>query len=491
MPNVVFPRVSQITKGRRNLIEVISQQFPTDDASLNETWFISGNTSTRPFAEVYRRMWEESGNKTRLFILNKAPFVSEAERLRDALLSEETCPRMIIYVGGQTIGDVTKYSVRMVNDLLRLEQQPIVFGGIITSLTSDGIYSPGASLRDDNTGLPVSKTCEAPAFIVGHERTLLRQPYMMKCACVGDMLAKVSSLWDYRHSCHVQGIQPNDFASDLTESSYQPFLERGDDLKADYLHKESSIKEMFRAVQLSGLAMQIQDSTQACSGSEHIGQKWLDDFVIEYDSMADKRIKQSPLHGIGVLPMTIITAYMQGQVINAEKIKRIANTLDIPYMSVGLQEFSAQFIQELITTCLVIGIGYRCPKYIAYQCKRSVEALSNKKNIRKPDDERITILDEPEFELLSQRVKHAAIDAGLFDPDLKSSEDQTSKVAKQALKKIRIRAWTRLKRSIDEAVDSETGELVANELRRVFGLSLTYPSKKNAKGKRNDIQRQD
>ena len=74
-------------------------------------------------------------------------------------------------------------------------------------------------------GIPESIATVAPDFIVGHSLTLLRQPYEMKAACVGDILAKTSSLWDYNYSCRVLSKYHYDFAADLTVSAYERLLD--------------------------------------------------------------------------------------------------------------------------------------------------------------------------------------------------------------------------------------------------------------------------
>ena len=108
MSQVVFPRVSQITERRDDLVALIKQQFPAPD-DRGRTWFVSGGESTRSLAEVYQRLWQMPNptlapspavaDEAHHHSVGRTPYVSESERLCEAMLEEPRTPRMLIYVG--------------------------------------------------------------------------------------------------------------------------------------------------------------------------------------------------------------------------------------------------------------------------------------------------------------------------------------------------------------------------------------------------------
>jgi len=403
-----FPRLSKILESRRELVRLLCDQYKAQ-LDGRPLWLVSGSGPTTSYANVYERLIREIGftRDVKIHSLTK-----DAETLR--ALAKETfskwqkgdpIPGMIIYVGGQTTGDSTKaflaYLRKCAKDEGKPEPRPI-FGGIITALSNDGLFSDTASIFEG--GVANSFKATAPNFIVGHLLTLLRQPFEMKASCVGDILSKISSLWDYEYSCKTLGTYHNDFAADLARSAYDRVLGRGDiHVTPPYLHTRRCLDDLFRAVQLCGLSMQLAGSSATCSGSEHLGWKWLEDFMSRRRKAMDKQGKDWKLtHGAGVLIMTIITLYMQGESRVADRVRQIASLIHL------VEAFNQLHIPPtVIQVCLALGVGNRCKNYLAYLLDGSFPPIVGEV------EERLTVLEQVELEVLPDTIRRAMIDSEL------------------------------------------------------------------------------
>ena len=399
-PSVHFPQVSQILDSRRTLVQLLRDTLSNANSGKHEVLLVSGASKTSGYARIYQTVFEEEwGVIPRHEVLSEAPSEKEARLLATKILTYEKMPSLVIYVGGQTVADSTKYIVKR----LHREGHKVAFGGIITTLSNDGVFSDNASLISD-AGLPISGRQVAPDFVVGHKLTLLRQPYDMKLSCVGDLLSNASSLWDYEYSCRVLSRYHNDFAADLARSAFEWLLPRHPEdtpIGSSFLHDPESIKALYRAIQLCGLSMQLLQASDTCSGSEHVGQKWLDEYTRHYNRRVDpsKNLK-SLNHGAGVAVMTVITLYMQGQAELAEKVKTILDGIALPYKTADLR-----ISPRVLQICLALGMGYRCPRFLVYLTKGGVPLP------RGLESERLTVLDEIEETALADAIKNAMIDS--------------------------------------------------------------------------------
>lgn len=410
-PTAEFPRLSKILESRRELVALLSDQYKTQ-LDGRPLWLIAGKGPTMAYASLYQRLIREIdfAQNVRIHSLAKAPHAEEVKSLAKRTYLRwrhgEPIPGMVIYVGGQTIGDSAKAFLYYLRQCFKNVKEPPprpVFGGIITALSNDGLFSDTASIFEGDVAKSFKAT--APNFILGHLLTLLRQPFDMKVSCVGDILSKLSSLSDYEYSCKTLGTYHNDFAADLAKSAYDRVLGRGPiHFTAPYLHARESLDDLFRAVQLCGLSMQLAGSSATCSGSEHLGWKWLEDFMRKRRKTMDAKLAKDwkLTHGAGVLIMTIITLYMQGQSTVADRVREIATSIHL------LEAFHRLEIPPtVIQVCLALGVGIRCPNYLAYLLtgiRPMPEVMA---------EERLTVLEQVEMEVLPDTIRRAMIDSGL------------------------------------------------------------------------------
>jgi len=400
-PEVTFPRIVLIDN-QTELIKPVQAEF--GDEVQGSILLLTGPRNTQAFAEVYGRLIRQEWSldlSTR--ILKDPPSLAGVLSLEQEIEAQGTPPSLVVYVGSQTVADSAKALVKRLRD--QHVDHRIIFGGIITGLSGDGIFSSTASLRDED-GIPLSENTVAPNFIVGDTLTLLRSPFDMKTSCIGDILSKISSLWDYKYSCWVLKKYHNNFAADLAHAAYESLLSANVTNK-HFLFKEDSIEILFRATQLCGLSMQLAGSSETCSGSEHVGEKWLQEFIIRFNNKRNGNRLDTPKHGAALMPMVITTLYLQGQAEKAEKVKEIARNVGLPCNAseLGLNG-------TVLQMCLALGFGYRCPRYAAYLIGEA--PFPDVKDVM---NERVTVLEQVEFKVLLDAIRQSMVDSGISCKD--------------------------------------------------------------------------
>jgi glycerol dehydrogenase-like iron-containing ADH family enzyme len=448
-PQVTFPRIVLIDN-QTELIKPVQAEFSNE--VQHSILLLTGPRNTQAFAEVYGKLIrQEWSQDLTIRILSDPPSLAGVLDLEAEFEKEGKPPSLVVYVGSQTVADSAKALVKRLRK--RFKDHPIIFGGIITGLSGDGIFSSTASLRDHD-GIPISENSVAPNFIVGDKLTLLRSPYDMKSSCIGDILSKVSSLWDYRYSCWVLKKYYNNFAADLAHAAYESLLS-ANVANRHFLHREDSIEILFRATQLCGLSMQLAGSSESGSGSELVGVKWLQEFIIRFNNKNVDRRLDPPKHGAALMPMVITTLYLQGQAEKAERVKEIARNVGLPCKAseLGLNG-------TVLQMCLALGFGYRCPRYAAYLIGEA--PFPDAKDVM---NERVTVLEQVEFRVLLDAIRQSMVDSEVSCKDDFGQLDAAHFGAMQALSRAVL---NRFEMDVQTTVDA----CAAKKARQAFARVL-------------------
>lgn len=448
-PDVTFPRISQILESRKEIVQLLKREF--GDEVKRSILMVTGPHATQAFAEVYGSLIREHWTKNlTIRVLKDPPSISCVSELENWIIQEDKLPSLIVYVGAQTVADSTKVLVSRLR--ARFMDKDIIFGGIITGLSGDGVFSSTASLRDLD-GIPVSTAAVAPNFIVGHSLTLLRQPYDMKSSGVGDILSKISSLWDYNYSCSVLNKYHDNFSSNLCKSAFESLL-KSDFQDRLFLQTREAMETLFRAIQLCGLSMQLPGSSEPCSGSEHNGEKWLQEFIIRFNRNRSDRL-DTPKHGAALTPMVITTLYMQGQGDRAERVKEIARKVGLPCTA---QELGVN--GTVLQMCLAMGFGYRCPRYVAYLLGEA--PFPKAKELR---SERTTVLEQVEFKVLLDAIRQCMVDSEVSKREDFGGLDEARFGAMRDLART---ALSRLEKDVKEKVSVDASRKVRESIQNVL-----------------------
>lgn len=195
----------------------------------------------------------------------------------------------IVAVGGGKALDVAKYAAFLGR---------LPYYAVPTSLSNDGFCSPQSSLtiRGRRRSLPAA----LPFGVVVDTAICLAAPDVLTLSGVGDLVAKLTAIRDWRLSFHATGEAMNDFAVLLSESSVHAFLSHS------VLDLEG-LRLLATSLLLNGIAMEVCGTSRPASGAEHL-----------ISHALDAGSTRPRLHGLQVGIATYLVSILQGE--NTERI---------------------------------------------------------------------------------------------------------------------------------------------------------------------------
>jgi glycerol-1-phosphate dehydrogenase [NAD(P)+] len=213
----------------------------------------------------------------------------EAQRIFTSLSGEAD---LIVGLGGGKALDISKY----VSFLSR-----IPYVAVPTSLSNDGFGSPQSSLTV--AGQRRSLPAVMPYGVVIDTQVCEQAPKILWLSGVGDLVSKLTAVYDWKLAFHARGIEVDDFAALLSDATvYQ--------LMAQPERTESGMQLLGTALMLNGVAMEVCGSSRPASGSEHLMSHALDSLC-----------ERCRLHGLQVGVATYLMSRLQGQ--SSERIARL------------------------------------------------------------------------------------------------------------------------------------------------------------------------
>ncbi len=188
----------------------------------------------------------------------------------------------VIGLGGGKALDVAKY----VSFLAR-----IPYIAAPTSLSNDGFCSPQSSL--EVYGKRRSLPSAMPYGVVVDTEVCLSAPHVLWCAGIGDSVAKITAVYDWKLAFRARGTPVNDFAALLSDATVFKLI-------ASPQKDLDGIRLLATTLMLNGVAMEISGSSRPASGSEHLISHALD------------LINSKPrLHGLQVGVATYLVSRLQ------------------------------------------------------------------------------------------------------------------------------------------------------------------------------------
>lgn len=160
--------------------------------------------------------------------------------------------RAIIGLGGGKALDVAKY----VSFLTR-----VPYVAVPTSLSNDGFCSPQSSLTLE--GRRKSLPSAMPFGVVIDTEVCLAAPEILWLAGVGDLVAKLTAVADWKLAFNAAGTFVDDFAALLSDATVFQFIARP-------YHDLEGVRLLGTSLMLNGIAMEVCGSSRPASGSEHL-----------------------------------------------------------------------------------------------------------------------------------------------------------------------------------------------------------------------------
>ncbi|MEM1625741.1 MAG: NAD(P)-dependent glycerol-1-phosphate dehydrogenase [Sulfolobaceae archaeon] len=259
----------------------------------------------------------------------KAPTIDEVYEVED--LVKKVKANVIIGVGGGKVIDVSKYAAYKAG---------IEFISIPTAPSHDGITSPFASIK--GLGKPVSVKAKGPLAIVADIEILSSAPRRLINAGIGDTVAKLIAVRDWRLAMKLRGEYYGEYTASLALLSAKHALNVINMINKNY---KEAVRTLMEALISSGVAMGMAGSTRPASGSEHL-----------FAHAVELLIPTTALHGELVALGTIMMAYVHG--INWKKIRNNFKRIGLPVKAkeLGIPD-------EIVIKALTIAHTIRPERY--------------------------------------------------------------------------------------------------------------------------------
>ncbi len=191
----------------------------------------------------------------------------------------------IIGIGGGKVIDTAKYAAYL---------RKLPFISIPTSASSDGFSSASASLlvNERRTSVPAKM---AYGIIVDTD-ILKSAPEKFIYSGIGDMVSKITALYDWQFEAQHGYSELNDFAVMIAKKAVNSFVRT----PFETIHDDLFLKELVDSLAMSGIANEIAGGSTPTSGSEHL-----------ISHALDKMLPNPQLHGVQVGISTYIMSTVQ------------------------------------------------------------------------------------------------------------------------------------------------------------------------------------
>lgn len=193
--------------------------------------------------------------------------------------------QVILGIGGGKVIDAGKYAAYL---------RKLPFISMPTSASSDGFSSASASLLVN--GKRTSVPARMAYGIVVDTDVLKSAPTKFLYSGIGDMVSKITALYDWNfEEAHGHG-SVNDFAMMISKKAVNSFVRT----PFKDIHDERFIKELLDSLAMSGVANEIAGDSAPTSGSEHL-----------ISHALDQMLERPQLHGIQVGVATYLMSVVQ------------------------------------------------------------------------------------------------------------------------------------------------------------------------------------
>lgn len=208
----------------------------------------------------------------------------------------------------------------------------IPFISIPTILSHDGIASDRAVIAKGKKKYPIVGS--PPIAVIADLDVLSQAPYRYFAAGCGDVIAKITSVLDWRLARDEKGEDYDEFIANMTYSAAETIINNAKKHEKNY---KTSIKLLLETLITCGMAMTITKSSRPCSGSEHM-------FCHTLDFLAPDN---TGLHGEKCALGAYIMAHLHG--IDHEKIREALVSYRLPTTFRGIKIFPKVLVKALST----------------------------------------------------------------------------------------------------------------------------------------------
>lgn len=191
----------------------------------------------------------------------------------------------IVGIGGGKVIDVAKYAAYL---------RKLPFISVPTSASSDGFSSASASLIVN--GRRTSVPARLAYGIIADTDVLKSAPAKFLYSGIGDLVSKITALYDWVYEDKSGYAVVNDFAMMIAKKAVNSFVRT----PFESIQDDLFLRELMDSLAMSGIANEIAGSSSPTSGSEHL-----------ISHALDKLLEHPQLHGIQVGVATYLMSVVQ------------------------------------------------------------------------------------------------------------------------------------------------------------------------------------
>jgi glycerol-1-phosphate dehydrogenase [NAD(P)+] len=289
---------------------------------------VAGSKTYDIIGKTVRELLEEEGVEVDIFIVESAT-IKDVHAVEERIKASK--PQVVFAVGGGTKIDVAKLSSA---------HQEVPFISVPTTASHDGIVSPLSSVKGFEK--PYSVMAQAPIAIIADTNVIMRAPWRHVISGCGDVIAKFTSVKDWRLAHEEKGEYYGDYAASLALMSARLVMRNAELIKS---RKEEGLRVLLEALISCGVAMSIAGSSRPCSGSEHL-------FSHALDTIRPNHAMHGEQCGVGTIMMACL---------HKADWKRIRETLEVLGAPTNADELGVE--KEDIVKALEVAPSIRPERY--------------------------------------------------------------------------------------------------------------------------------
>ncbi|MCT1577676.1 sn-glycerol-1-phosphate dehydrogenase [Oceanobacillus kimchii] len=253
---------------------------------------------------VDNNTYEAAGNRIKSNVINEGievnvvvltdnehqQVIADEQTLVELFTKTSVYTDVYIAVGSGTIHDITRFCAYYMK---------LPFISVPTAASVDGFTSKGAPVI--LKGVKKTLQTSSPIAVFADTNILANSPKELTAAGFGDMIAKYTSLIDWKISAWIANEPYNQQAADITKASLQLCVDHREEI-AD--RSSYGLEILMKALIESGLVMLLLNYSRPASGAEHHLSHYWEMSLLEKD-------KKQLLHGakVGVASTIIINEY--------------------------------------------------------------------------------------------------------------------------------------------------------------------------------------
>lgn len=335
-----LPREVIVGNGVIERVAEVSRRLGFMESGL----IVAGSKTYEVAGKTVRELLEDDGVEVDTFLVESAT-IKDVHAVEKKIKASK--PQVVFAVGGGTKIDVAKLGSAF---------QEVPFISVPTTASHDGIVSPLSSVKGFEK--PYSVMAQAPIAIIADTNIMMQAPWRHVISGCGDVIAKFTSVKDWRLASEEKGEYYGDYAASLALMSAKLVMRNAQLIKS---RKEEGLRVLLEALISCGVAMSIAGSSCPCSGSEHL-------FSHALDTIRPNNAMHGEQCGVGTIMMACL---------HKADWKRIRKTLKVLGAPTNADELGVE--KEDIIGALEMASSIRPERY----------TVLNKLNLNRKDYEEL------------------------------------------------------------------------------------------------------